>query len=164
MIPIVSIVGKTDSGKTTLIEKIVPELKSRGYKVGTIKHDVHGFEMDHEGKDTYRHFHAGADTVVISSSNKMAMIKRQDEQPSLDDIAKRFFQDVDIIITEGYKAFDKPKIEVFRSVVHSEPLCGEKDNRIALVSDTSLDVDIPRFGLDDIDRIVDFIREKFLSS
>ena len=69
-IPIISIVGKSNSGKTTLIEKIIPELKKRGCKVGTIKHDVHGFEIDYEGKDTYRHFQAGPDTVVIASSKK----------------------------------------------------------------------------------------------
>jgi len=76
MVPVLSIVGKSDSGKTTLIEKLIPELKHRGYRVGTIKHDAHRFEMDHEGKDTYRHFHAGADTVLISSAEKMAMQKQ----------------------------------------------------------------------------------------
>jgi molybdopterin-guanine dinucleotide biosynthesis protein B len=139
-IPIISIVGRSNSGKTTLIEKIIPELKKRGYKVGTIKHDAHGFEIDYEGKDTYRHFKAGTDTVVIASSKKMALIKRLNHSLSLDELVERFFQDMDIVITEGYKTQDKPKIEVFRSEVHDKPVCTDEDNRIALVSDKRLEI------------------------
>ena len=75
MIPIISIVGKSDSGKTTLIEKIIPELNKRGYRVATVKHDVHGFDIDIEGKDSWRHKNSGAHTVVISSPQKIAMIR-----------------------------------------------------------------------------------------
>jgi molybdopterin-guanine dinucleotide biosynthesis protein B len=164
VVPIVSIVGKSDSGKTTLIEKIVPLLKQRGYAVGTVKHDVHGFEMDREGKDTYRHFHAGADGVLISSPKKMALIKRVEEMPPLDEIVNRFHPDMDIVITEGFKRLDKPKIEVFRSGTHAQPLCTAADNRIALVSDIPLDVDCPRFDIDDVEAIADFIEERFLKS
>lgn len=163
-IPVISIVGKTNSGKTTLIEKIVPELKKRGYKIGTIKHDAHRFEIDHEGKDTYRHFQAGTDTVVIASSKKMALIKRLNDSLSLDEIVEKFFQDVDIVITEGYKSQNKPKIEIFRSNVHDKPLCVDGDNRIALVSDKKLDVNVPLFGLEDINDLVGFIEERFLST
>lgn len=160
--PVISIVGKTNSGKTTLMEKIIPELKTRGYKVGTIKHDVHGFEIDYEGKDTYRHFQVGADTVVIASSKKMALIKRLNEPLSLDELVEKFFPDVDIIITEGYKTQDKPKIEVFRSAIHDQPLCTDADNRIALVSDKRLEINVPQFNLDGINGLVDFIEERFL--
>ena len=107
-IPIISIVGKSNSGKTTLIEKIIPLLKDRGYRVGTIKHDVHGFEIDHEGKDTYRHFQAGTDTVLIASSKdkKLALIKKVNESLSLDELTETFFPDIDIIITEN--SFSEP--------------------------------------------------------
>ena len=164
MVPIVSIVGKSDSGKTTLIEKLIPVLKSRGYRVATVKHDVHGFEMDREGKDTYRHFHSGADAVLISSPNKMALIKRVQEALTLDEIVSRYHPDMDIVITEGFKRLDKPKIEVFRSAVHPEPLCTAEDNRIALASDTPVEVDCPRFDIDDVEAVADFIEQRFLKS
>jgi len=92
MIPIILIVGKSNSGKTTLIEKLVPELKRRGLKVGTIKHDVHGFELDQEGKDTWRHAQAGVDTVVISSPQKAACIKKVDVELTLDELICQFFR------------------------------------------------------------------------
>lgn len=164
MVPIVSIVGKSDSGKTTLIEKLIPVLKKRGYRVGTIKHDVHGFEMDREGKDTYRHFHSGADAVLISSPRKMALIRRTDEAPSLDELVERYYPDMDIVITEGFKRLDKPKIEVFRSESHTEPLCAAADNRVALASDKPIEVDCPRFDIDDVESIADFIEQRFLKS
>ena len=128
------------------------------------EHDVHGFEMDREGKDTYRHFHSGADGVLISSPNKLALIKRVEKQPSLDELIDRYHADMDIVITEGFKRLNKPKIEVFRSAAHSEPLCKAADNRIALVSDISIEVDCPRFDIDDAEAVADFIEERFLKS
>ena len=164
MVPIVSIVGKSDSGKTTLIEKLIPILKARGHRVATIKHDVHGFEMDREGKDTYRHFHSGAEGVLISSPNKMALIKRVEQVPVLDDLVERFYPDMDLVVTEGFKRLDKPKIEVFRSAVHAEPLCTAADNLVALASDTPIDIDCPRFDINDVEAIADFIEQRFLKS
>jgi molybdopterin-guanine dinucleotide biosynthesis protein B len=163
LVPIVSIVGKSDSGKTTLLEKLIPELKSRGYRVGTVKHDVHGFEMDREGKDTYRHFHCGADAVLISSPRKMALIKRVEREASLDELAERFYPDMDIILTEGFKRGVKPKIEVFRSAVHDAPLCTNADNRVAIASDTPVDVDCPRFDINDVEALANFIEDRFLT-
>ena len=96
MIPIISIVGKSDSGKTTLIEKLVPELTRRGYRVATVKHDVHGFEVDREGKDSWRHKQAGAHTVVISSPQKIALIRDVEKDSTLDEIRRRWVQDVDL--------------------------------------------------------------------
>lgn len=162
MVPIVSIVGKSDSGKTTLLEKLIPILKSRGYRVATVKHDVHGFEMDREGKDTYRHFHCGADGVLISSPKKLALIKRVEREAPLEELAERFYSDMDLVLTEGFKSLDKPKIEVFRSEAHEEPLCAAADNRIALVSDEPIEVDCPRFDINDAEAISDFIEERFL--
>ncbi|UCD59155.1 MAG: molybdopterin-guanine dinucleotide biosynthesis protein MobB, partial [Candidatus Hydrogenedentota bacterium] len=80
------------------------------------------------------------------------------------ELANRFYSDMDIIITEGFKRLDKPKIEVFRSAAHSEPLCTAADNRIALASDTPVEADCPRFDMDDIEAIADFIEERFLKS
>jgi molybdopterin-guanine dinucleotide biosynthesis protein B len=164
VVPIVSIVGKSDSGKTTLIEKLIPILKRRGYRIATIKHDVHGFEMDREGKDTYRHFHSGAEAVLISSPKKMALIQRVEQALTLDELVGRFYPDMDLIMTEGFKQLDKPKIEVFRSAAHTEPLCTAADNRVALVSDTPIEIDCPRFDINDVETIADFIEERFLKS
>nr|NIR17513.1 molybdopterin-guanine dinucleotide biosynthesis protein B [Desulfobacterales bacterium]NIW15817.1 molybdopterin-guanine dinucleotide biosynthesis protein B [Candidatus Bathyarchaeota archaeon] len=109
---IVSIVGKSGSGKTTLLEKLIPELTGMGLKVGTIKHDVHGFEIDHPGKDSWRHKQAGSRITIISSPQRIGMVMDVDHDHTLDELAS-FFSGVDIILTEGYKRENKPKIEIF---------------------------------------------------
>jgi molybdopterin-guanine dinucleotide biosynthesis protein B len=162
MIPIVSIVGTSDSGKTTLIEKLVPELVRRGYRVATIKHDVHGFEVDREGKDSWRHRQAGAHTVVISSPRKLAIIRDVDHDADLAELRDRYIQDVDIILSEGFKRNLQPKIEVFRQEMHRELLCRKEDNLLAIATNLPLDVDVPSFGLDDAPGLVDLIEKKFL--
>ncbi len=86
MPPIISIISKKRSGKTTLLEKLIPELKQRGYRVGVVKHDTHGFDIDHEGKDTYRHKAAGAEAVLISSPWKISLIQDVPEELSLDQL------------------------------------------------------------------------------
>jgi len=162
MPPIVSIVGKSDSGKTTLLEKLIKEIKSRGYRVGTVKHDTHGFEIDHEGKDTWRHKKAGASVVVISSPNKIAVIKDTEEEKNLDSISAEYLSEVDIIFTEGYKRGNKPKVEVFRKELHQELLCTEDDNLIAVVTNQAFPLKVPCFELDDVKGLADLIEEKFL--
>ena len=161
MIPIISIVGISNSGKTTLIEKLTPELKQRGLKVGTIKHDVHGFELDQEGKDTWRHAQAGVDTVVISSPQKVACIKKVDAELTLDELVCQFFPDMDIVLTEGYKRQDKPKIEVYRVELGEEPLCIDDDTLIAIVSDTKTSLDVPHFSPQDTKNLAEFIIKRF---
>ncbi|MFZ7125508.1 MAG: molybdopterin-guanine dinucleotide biosynthesis protein B [Desulfobacterales bacterium] len=161
---VVSIVSKKNSGKTTLLEKLIPELKRRGYRVGTIKHDTHGFDIDHEGKDTYRHKQAGAETVVISSPWKISVIKDVTEEVSVDDIVEQHFQDMDIVLTEGYKRARKPQIEVFRSKEHREPIHskGGQHTLVAVVSDTDIDLGVPRFDINDVPSIADFIERTFI--
>lgn len=160
---IVSIVGNSDAGKTTLLEKLIAELTGRGFRVGTIKHDVHGFDIDHEGKDSWRHKQAGASTVVISSPRKVAVVKDAETEETLDGLASKYFQDVDLVLTEGYKKEDKPKIEIFRSQVHESPLFRGDGNLVAIVSDVALDFDVPRFDPDDTKGLADFVEERFLS-
>jgi molybdopterin-guanine dinucleotide biosynthesis protein B len=162
MIPIISIVGKSDSGKTTLIEKLVPELTRRGYRVATVKHDMHGFEVDREGKDSWRHKQAGAHTVVISSPQKIALIRDVERDLTLDEIRGRWIQDVDLILSEGYKKDVQPKIEVFRKEKHKKLLCTKKDNLVAIVSDQRFTVGVPCFHLEDMRGLSSFIEKKFL--
>ena len=162
MAPILSIVGRRNSGKTTLMEKLIPELKSRGYRVGTLKHDVHGFDMDREGKDTWRHAQAGAEAVGILSPKKCAIIKGLRQPMSLNRMVREHFSGVDIVLTEGFKGEDKPKIEVFRSEVCDSLLC-KPEELFALVSDAPHDVPVPTFALDDVVGLADLIIATHLS-
>jgi molybdopterin-guanine dinucleotide biosynthesis protein B len=164
MIPIISIVGKSDSGKTTLIEKLVPELTRRGYRIATVKHDVHGFEVDREGKDSWRHKQAGAYTVVIASPNKVALIRDVERDLTLAEIRDKFIQDVDLLLSEGYKKDVQPKIEIFRKEKHKKLLCTKKDHLVAIVSNKSFNVGVPCFDLDDMKGLAEFIENKFIKS
>jgi len=161
MTQIISIVGRSESGKTTLIEKLIPEIKKRGYRVGTIKHAHHGFDIDKEGKDSWRHKAAGAETVLVSSPGKIAMLKDK-RNDTLNDL-KRYFDDMDIVITEGYKRENTPKIEVFRTSRHNRPVCLNDDNLIALVTDSDMATNVPKFALDEIEKLVDFIENRILA-
>lgn len=163
MIPIVSIVGNSDSGKTTLIERLIPVLKARGLRVGTIKHDVHGFQMDHEGKDTWRHQRAGADAVCISSPEKLALIRKVEAEYSLDRLEAEVLRSgLDLILTEGYRGEDRPKVEVFRSETCEEPICAGDPTLIAVASDVSVELGVPRFHIDDAEGLASFLEERFL--
>ncbi|CEP66461.1 P-loop containing nucleoside triphosphate hydrolase [Moorella glycerini] len=159
--PIISVVGKSDVGKTTLLTKLLPELKRRGYRVATIKHDTHGFDIDRPGKDTWRHAEAGANVVVISSPTKMALIEKVDTELPLDAIAERIHH-VDLIITEGYKRGDKPKIEVHRAAVGGELLCTPGE-LLAVATDEPLAIDVPCYDLDDAAGLVDLIEARILA-
>jgi molybdopterin-guanine dinucleotide biosynthesis protein B len=160
-VPIVSVVGKSGSGKTTFLEKLLPELKRRGYRVATVKHDVHGFEIDHPGKDTWRHARAGADAVVISSPRRIALIQRREAEMTLDEIAG-YVDGVDIIITEGYKRGPKPKIEISRRARSTELICNQEE-LIAVVTDQPFDIGVPQFGLEDAAGIAELLEQLFLT-
>lgn len=157
---IVCIVGKSESGKTTLLEKLIPELTGMGLKVGTIKHDVHGFEIDHPGKDSWRHKQAGSRMTIISSPQRIGMVMDVDHDHTLDELAL-FFSGVDVILTEGYKRENKPKIEIFRREAHSAPLCLNDSNLIALMTNADVDLGVPRFALSDIEGLAHFLTEHF---
>lgn len=166
--PIVSIVAKSGTGKTTLLEKLIAELKRRGYRIGVVKHDAHRFEIDHEGKDSWRLARAGADTMVISSAEKLAMVKRYspDAEPSLAETVATYFPDVDIVLTEGFKKSAMPKIEVHRRERSQELLCrGEDhdDRLIAVASDSSLEIDVPLYDINDATGLCDLIIKQYLT-
>lgn len=112
---VICVVGASDSGKTTLVEKLVPALTGRGYRVGSIKHAAHGFQIDREGKDSFKHVQAGASPVVIFSATELALIKKIEEEPTLDELVSGFFGEVDIVVAEGFKWEKAPKILVYRS-------------------------------------------------
>jgi molybdopterin-guanine dinucleotide biosynthesis protein B len=160
MIPIVSIVGKSDAGKTTLIEKLIPELRRRGYRVATIKHDAHQFEIDHPGKDSYRHFHAGADWTVIGSPAKLASLRRLERELTLDEIAATI-TGMDIILTEGFKREAKLRIEVSRRA-HTTELISDPAELLAIAADYPIDIGVPVLDVNDAAAIVDLIEREVL--
>ena len=160
MPPVLGLIGRPDCGKTTLIEKLIPELKKRGYTIGTIKHSHHSPDIDRSGKDSSRHKTAGADTVIFHSPGKIAMV-RNDHSGDLDSLLG-YFNDVDLVITEGYKKGNKPKIEIVRSARHCEPLLKDDALLMAVVTDVDLQLKVPIFGFEDVVPLADMIEKNFL--
>lgn len=158
--PVLSIVGKSGSGKTALLEKIITELKRRNRRVATIKHHAHvGFNIDQPGKDSWRYARAGSDMVIIAAPDKIALIEILDSELSLDEIVSRITE-VDIILTEGFKREGKPAIEVVPGNGKPEIIC-ELNQLIGVVSNVQLDLDVPRFCLEEINSLVDLIEITF---
>ncbi|MBU0674266.1 MAG: molybdopterin-guanine dinucleotide biosynthesis protein B [Proteobacteria bacterium] len=161
--PIIALIGRPDSGKTTLLEKLIPELSGRGLRIGTVKHHVHGFEMDREGKDTWRHKRAGARVVALSSPSGLGVIRDVDHDHGIGELIDRYYHDVDLVIAEGYKRTALPKIEIFRSTAHQEPLSHRDNTWVAMVSDRVGEWDLPTFKLNDITGLADFIITRFMA-
>jgi len=165
--PIVSIVAKSGTGKTTLLEKLIGELKRRGYRVGAVKHDAHRIEIDREGKDSWRLTQAGADTMLITSPAKVALIKqnRDGVEPSLPEAIAAYCGDLDIVLTEGFKKSSMPKIEVHRRERSARLLCRDEEHDpqlIAVASDSSLDIDVPVYDINDATGLCDLIEQRYL--
>jgi molybdopterin-guanine dinucleotide biosynthesis protein B len=153
---LVAIVAKSNSGKTTFIEMLIPELLNLGLRVGTVKHDAHSFEIDHPGKDSWRHGQAGAHAYVIAAKDRLAFVSRLEGEMPLTEIARRFFAEFDLVVAEGYKHAAPHCIELFRSGAgHAEPLCAPGE-AMALVTDAPLEHE-HRFDLDDATGVARFL-------
>ena len=160
---VLALIGKPNCGKTTLIEKLIPALADKGVRVGTIKHHHAEIQMDTPGKDTWRHKQAGAQVVILSSPVGIGLIQDTSEDTPVEDLVSRYFQNVDLVIAEGYKWSTLPKIEVFRSTVYDEPMQEPGETLVAMVSDVDIRPGLPWFKYDDIDSLVEFIQEKILN-
>jgi len=163
MPPVLSVVGCGKCGKTTLVERLVAELTRRGYRVGTLKHDVHGFQMDHEGKDTWRHRQAGARAVCIVGPGQIGLVRSvpAGEFGVADAIA--LLGPVDIVIAEGFKRERFPKVEVFSSARNEgRLLCDGDPSLLAVAGDLPVETALPRFDWNDIPAITDFVEETLL--
>jgi molybdopterin-guanine dinucleotide biosynthesis protein B len=158
MPPIVSIIGKSKSGKTTLIERLIGELKSRGYRVATIKHTHHKLSFDEPGKDSWRHIQAGSEATVISTDDKTVLIKPA--ELSLEQLARLIGEDYDIILTEGFKTGDAPKIETHRK--QAGPPLASVSQLIAIATDEPLETKVRQFPLEDIKGISDLLEKEFI--
>lgn len=161
----VSFVSKSGTGKTTLLEKVIARLKERGYRVGAIKHDAHRFDIDHPGKDSHRLASAGADTMLIASPEKLALVKKHAASPPLEELLATYFIDVDLVLTEGFKQSTLPKVELHRKERSATLICrgAEHDpTLLAVASDEPLVLDVPVLDLNDAAAVADFIEERFL--
>ncbi len=156
-IPVIAFVGRSKSGKTTLLEKLIRELARRGYHVAAVKHTAHPIEPDAPGKDTYRFVQAGAVEAILAAP-----------EMTLEE-ALAGVRDVDLVLVEGYKRADVPKIEVSRGQEAGSKMqdagglvCAEDERLLAIVSDRRFDVDVPQFDVHDVVRLADWIEERFL--
>jgi len=160
MPPIVSVIGKSKSGKTTLIEKLIKELKSRGYRVATIKHAPQGVSFDEPDKDSWRHLQAGSEAVSISSPDRIVLIKPVAKDPTLDEITRLLGEDYDIILTEGFKQGNAPKIEVHRK--EAGPPFKDIKKLIAIVTDEPLETKARQFSPEDVKGLADLLEKGFI--
>ena len=161
-IPVVSVVGKSDSGKTTLMEGLIRELTARGWRVASVKHHVHEVEVDQPGKDSWRHARAGAVTSMISSPTQFAVVRRVDSERTIDDLVEAA-GDVDVVLTEGFQKAGDVRIEVLRKG-RSEELISEPGKLFAVVTDCPEVVPegVPVFGLDAHSSVAEMIEHSFL--
>ncbi|MFO0775947.1 MAG: molybdopterin-guanine dinucleotide biosynthesis protein B [Nitrospiraceae bacterium] len=161
-IPVLCFVGRSNSGKTTLVERVLPELVRAGYKVATVKHTGHGFDLDTEGKDSWRHKKAGASAVVVLSNGSLAMFADVPKETTLEDVRGRYLDsDLDLIIAEGWKHESYPKIVIVRDQVGeiTVPL----DGALAVVSNKPVTVpaSVPLLDPDDIASVVSLICTRY---
>jgi 4-hydroxy-tetrahydrodipicolinate reductase len=161
-IPVVSVVGYSGSGKTTLLEKLIRELKQRGYRLAAIKHHhSRGLQFDKPGKDSWRFAQAGADQVGIAGPDRVIHVRAFEEEPTLEQVVGGM-RDVDLILVEGFKQADVPKIEVNRDQSGSE-LISSPESLVAVVSDRRFEADVPQFELEDMTGLADLIEARFLA-
>ncbi|MZR32441.1 molybdopterin-guanine dinucleotide biosynthesis protein B [Sneathiella litorea] len=160
---IIGISGWSGNGKTTLLTRLIPALKARGFKVSTIKHAHHKFDIDVPGKDSYRHREAGAEEVLISSSNRWALMHENHDngEAHLEDLIARMAP-VDILLVEGFKSESFPKIEVWRQESGTEPRVASDDSIVALATpDLTYVAPVPILNLNNENAIADFIVQYF---
>ena len=159
-IPILCFVGRSNSGKTTLIERLIPELVQAGYRVATIKHAGHGFDLDTEGKDSWRHKRAGASTVMVLSKGSLAMFSDVSDEIKVEELRDQFLDhSIDLIIAEGWKSEGYPKIVVIRDELGEVPV--SQDGLLAVVSNKPTDLPVPCLDRDDVPALAELIIRHF---
>jgi molybdopterin-guanine dinucleotide biosynthesis protein B len=156
---IFGLAGWSGSGKTTLMTALIPELVSRGITVSTLKHAHHAFDVDRPGKDSWRHRQAGAQEVMVSSTNRWALMHelRGATEPSFEELVRRM-SPVDLLLVEGFKRYPQPKIEIYRPSLGKPLLHPEDRSVVAVASDEALPgLPLPWLPLSDAGAIADFI-------
>ncbi|NLP43590.1 MAG: molybdopterin-guanine dinucleotide biosynthesis protein B [Peptococcaceae bacterium] len=160
-IPVICFVAaRSGTGKTTFLEKLIREIVSRGYQVGAVKSDAHGFEIDKPGKDSWRFAQAGSKSTAIIGPDKFALIQQTPTKKELEEVVA-LMSDVDLILVEGYKVSDRPRIEIVRKELGTE-LVSPPEKLLAVITDVAdLAVSVPIFALDDVIGVADFIIDKY---
>jgi molybdopterin-guanine dinucleotide biosynthesis protein B len=156
---VIGFAGWSGAGKTTLIVRLIPELKRRGLSVSTIKHAHHNFDLDQPGKDSYEHRAAGAEEVLVASTNRIALMRelRGAPEPSLAELL-RLLKDVDLVLVEGFKRDPLPKIEISRAANGKPPLYPDDRNIVALISDgAGPSGALPHASIDDVAAAADLV-------
>ena len=161
MTKVIGIVGWKDVGKTYVVTEIIRLLVQKGYKVGSIKHAHHNFDIDHEGTDSFKHRKSGSSEVIISSTKRWAKIieNNNKKEKNLNELLKEF-NDIDVAIVEGFKKENHPKIEIISQ--NSKIQNNEINNVVAIVADYIIDSNIPVFKKNDVESLTKFIIDKFL--
>ena len=163
-VPLLGFIGNSNSGKTTLLTALIADLTAAGLKVGAVKHHHRSFTIDHEGKDSQRFTAAGARKTIITGPEQTALVEQTEKQLPLEDLAATYLQDLDLILVEGFKQIEIPKIEVQRQAL-GLPLLSRginpDPNLIAVISDQKQTLDVPLFALDEISAISTFICNYF---
>ncbi len=160
---VIGIAGWSGAGKTTLLTRVIPRLVARGYRVSTIKHAHHNFDVDTPGKDSHVHRMAGATEVLVSSANRFALMHELRGHPewTLDALLEKL-SEVDLVLVEGFKTRAHPKLEVFRKAVGKTPLHPDDENIVAVASDGPVETSLPVVPLDDADAVASALVEKAL--
>ena len=159
MSKVIGVAGFKNAGKTTLVEKLVTELTRRGYRVSTVKHAHHSFDIDHEGRDSFRHRKAGASEVAVVSRHRWAIIheSREEAEPTLQEILAKLGP-CDLVIVEGYKRDSHDKIEVRNLDLSHPTLAGDDPTVVAIAANGTIsDAPVPVFGRDEVTALASFI-------
>lgn len=151
--------GWKNSGKTTLTSALIKELSARGYRVSSVKHAHHNVDVDHEGTDSFKHRAAGAHEVMLASAKRFALlheIATEESEFELDELLEKM-SEVDLILVEGFKSSDIPKIQTIREVSLANSGPQEMNNVVAYATDMHLDTELPVLEIDKVSLIADFI-------
>jgi molybdopterin-guanine dinucleotide biosynthesis protein B len=160
MPPIISIVGKSSTGKTTFLEKLIREITNRGYKVATIKHSHHSISFDQPNKDSWRHARSGAVATMVSSTTEIQVIKPVARELTIEELARHLGEDYDLILSEGFSRGSAPKIEIHRK--EAGPLLDNASNLLAIVTDEPLEIDTSQFSFEDAKGVAALIEKRYL--
>lgn len=159
--PVICIVGRSGTGKTTLLEKLIPELKRRGYRVAVVKHTDKEVEWDTPGKDSWRMAQAGSDSVLLCAGTRVMTTTRMNRLPDLEEVISYLVGDFDLVLVEGFHRTSLPRIEVHRREL-CQPLTSDGVGLIAVVTDEQLDVDVPQLAWNDVEGVAELVSAKLL--
>ncbi len=158
-VTIISIAGKQNAGKTTLLKDLIPKLKEQGYRVGTLKYNIRKFDIDHEGKDTYKYSNSGADSVAISTQSEFVVMKKTAKPLTLHEIIEAHFNDVDIVLVEGYREDDYPRIRII-DLQDTKTVKTDAKNELLLVNEKS---ENRCFSIENLNKALDFIEKNVIT-